>query len=473
VNGTALSGAPTIMAGTDWWPSATVQREVVATSDGKLYKDDMTGAFATTLKSGLGTSKVTQFVEGGGEAAGSAAKLFIPNGFNVVQVLAGDGATTADLTTPPADWAANNQPSFMFLFRNVMVGGGNLNFPHQLYASLGSNHEDYTAVGTWTLSVYPGKGQRLVAGLVAFGRAWVWKFPKGIWYIEDSASAVSGWYVKEVSSQYGAAPTPHAAVQIDESVVAFVNNTGSIVLMQESAGSLTGVTFTDLTKVLNLRQIVRDQFNLARLDRVQTQWDDDKKQLHVIYAAAGTTVENRRLVIDFNQERTRVEVTQKDVNEAIWLTQDSSKIPRLRSGDNAGFVWKLNQDARTVAGANYAFVLRTAPSDFSDVDPRFMGLKLFRRLHLEFEPTGAFFSLDVEVFIDGRTKGIVTFQLDPAGAVLPFTLPVTLGGDTIRRKYRALVGEGHYFSMRAVENGGNNPRLARAYAEFDLIGAGR
>lgn len=348
VNHTPLAGRPEILAGSDWWPDAATQREIVATSDGKLYKDNMTGAFATLLATGLGTGRVTRMIEGGGESVGVARKLFMPNGFDPVQVLSGDAATTHNLATPPADWSGTNQPTMLVNFRGVLVGAGNANFPHQLYASTGANHEDFTGTGSWVLPVYPGSGQRIVAGIVAFGRIWIWKYPTGIVFVEDLASAVSGWFAKQVSSQYGAAPTPHAIAQIDESVVAFVSNTGSIVLMQETAGSLTGVEFADLTKVLNLRDIVRDQFNLTRLNRIQVDWYDNRKQLHVLYAAANSVVENRRLVIDFNEERTRVSISTKDVSESLWFGLDASRIPRPRAGDNKGIVWKLDQAERTV-----------------------------------------------------------------------------------------------------------------------------
>jgi len=472
INAAALSGAPAIMKGHDWWPASATQRRVVATADGTLYKDDMTGAFATTLKSGLGATKLTQMIEGGAEDAGNDPKLFVVNGNDVVQVLAADGATTSNLASPPADWSGANQPSLMFPFRNVMLGAGNLNFPSQVYASLGSDHEDYVSAGTWTLNVYPGKGQRLVAGLLAFGRAWLWKYPVGIYWIEDSASAVSGWYAKEASNQYGAAPTPHAVAQIDEAIVAFLSQTGSLVLMQESSGALTGATFTDLTKALNLRDFMRNTFNLGRLNRAQMLWYDDKKQLHVALAALGSSVEDRRLVVDFNEERTRVEVTTKDVNEALWAELDTDRIPRPIAGDNAGFVRKLDQVARAVDGSAYTFAMQTAPTDFSDVNARFMGYKLFRALHLEYAPSGNF-SVSVEVIVDGRSMGTVTFLMDTAGSTLPFVLPGVLSGDELRRRTRDIVGEGYYLSLKLTESGQNNPKLARAWAEFDLVGVSR
>ncbi len=467
VNSVALDGGATILSGHDWWPTGSLQRRVVALGTGKLLKDDMTGAFATTLKTGLGASKLTQFVDGGGETAGAASHLFIPNGFDVVQVLDDDGVTTHNLTTPPMDWAVNNQPSFMFIFRGVLVGAGNLNFANQIYGSTGANHEDFTGAGSFVLSVYPRAGVRLVAGLTAFGRVFLFKFPRGIFWVDDSAAAVSGWFVKEASGQYGAAPTPHAVAQIDEAVVAFLSNTGNIVLMQESSGSLTGVAFTDLTKVLNLRQIVRDNFNLAQLHRSQVRWYDERKQLLVDFAAQGSTVIGRRLVIDFNEEHTRVSITEKDVTEALWMERDANQIPRPIAGDNTGFVRRLDQPTRLVDGVAYPFALQTGPTDFSDVHPRYSNFKLFRALHIEYVPSGNF-QVSAEVVIDGKSKGPVSFSMDTAGSTLPFTLPGVLGGEDLRRRTRDIAGEGYYASLRLTETGPNNPKIARAWFEFDV-----
>lgn len=473
INSVAITGSPTVLTGHDWWPNPSTQRRVIATSDGKLLKDDMTGAYATTLKSGLTTNRITHMVDAGAESAGRNRKLFMPNGADPVQVLSGDGATTANLLTPPADWALTNQPTFMFPFRGVLVGGGNANDTHRIYASLASDHEDFTAVGTWTLSLYPGEGQKLVAGMTAFGRAFLWKYPVGVYTVNDSASAVSGWFAQPVSRQYGAAPTPHAVVQIDEAVVAFVSNTGNVVMMQESAGTLTGVGFTDLTRVLNLRTVLRENFNLARLDKTQARWYDERKQLHILYAGLGSVIEDRRLVIDFNEERTRTSIVEKDTNTCLWMELDSDLIPRPRSGDNAGFTWKLDQDSRNRDGSAYTFNLRTAPTDFSDISAEYMGLKILHRLHLEYESTGDF-DIAVEVIVDGKTKGTLAFNMGPAGALLPFPLPQTLGGSEIKRRSRTIVGEGHYVSLGITESGlNNNPRLSRAWVEFDIVGANR
>src|SRR6266850_3687262 len=52
-NTAAITGAPSIIGGWDWWPSAGLQRCITIGGDGKMYRDTGAGTFATTLKTGL------------------------------------------------------------------------------------------------------------------------------------------------------------------------------------------------------------------------------------------------------------------------------------------------------------------------------------------------------------------------------------------------------------------------------------
>jgi hypothetical protein len=476
-NTSALSGAPSILGGVEFWATESVQRRVIATADGKLYKDDLTGAFGTTLATGLNTARVTTFfAQGGLEATGNARKLFIMNGYDQVQVLAADGATTSKLATPPTDWnAAGKGPLFMFRMTTsageLMVGGGTPTNPDYLYGALATNHETWAGGTHLGFNVYPGLGRRLVAGLQAFGRAFAWKYPRGIFWIDESAAAVTGWFAKVAHDQMGAAPTPWAVAQITDGPVAFINQSGHIILMEETSGTLSGVRFVDIIdrENLNLVDTINTSFNLGRLDRAHLHWDDQRKKLLAIFAAAGSSKEDRILAIDFNdRSRLRAEITTKDTVESLWFEQDSDGVLQPRFGDNAGFVWTGNQTARTVDGSAYSLVLQTAPTDFSDIKPEYAVKKAFYRLHLEYEPVGNF-DVSGGVYIDGVLKGTVTFNMGTAGSVLPFTLPGTLGGSEVRRRYHDIGGDGYHFSLKLTESGANNPKLARAWVEFDPL----
>lgn len=470
VNAVALAGAPVVAAGKEFWPTESAQRRVVVTQDGKIYRDDMTGAFGTTLKSGLTGGKVCHIVEGGAEGVSRARKLFFMNGgVDPVQVLAGDAGATANIATPPADWTGSAHPTFMFPFRGFLIAGGVSSNPHFLYGCLATDHEVWTGGTVLGLLCYPSDGRHLVAGISALGRAWVFKWPRGVFWIDDSASAVTGWFVQPLSRELGGAPTPWCATQIEDATIAFMSDSGHIVLIEETAGALAGAVPVDLTKELNLLDVTRTEFNLARLDQAQLHWYKEKKQLHALYAGFGTTQENRRLIIDFSGERPRAEITRKDLNSSLWFELESDNVSRPRIGDNAGFVRKLDQVARTVDGSAYPFQLQTAPSDLSDLKAAFAGKKEFYRLHLEFVPTGNF-DVTCGVIIDGRQRGTVTFNMGAAGSQLPFVLPGILGGFDLRRRSHDIAGQGYTLALEFLDNSSSNPQLSRAWAEFDLLG---
>lgn len=476
-NSTALAGAPSVFGGAEFWATETAQRRVIATSDGKLFKDDLTGAFATTLKSGLDTSRVmTFFAQGGLESTGRPRLLFIMNEYDKVQVLSADGVTTSDLATPPTDWnAAAKGPSFMFRMMTsageMMVGGGSPTNTDYLYGSKATDHTDWTGI-VIGFNVYPGLGRKLVAGLQAFSAAFLWKYPRGIFKINESAAAVTGWFALPIHYTVGAAPTPYAVTQVQDGPVAFIGANGHLFLMEETSGTLSGVNIIDLTdrNNLNLADAIATQFNKGRLDRAGLHWYADGKQLWARYAALGASAETRALVIDFNDStRLRAEITTKDTRESMWFEQDSDGIARPVFGDNAGFVWKGNTTARTVDGTGYSYVAQTAPTDFSDLEPGYAARKAFYRLHLEYEPVGNF-DVSCGVFIDGVLKGTVTFNMGTSGSVFPFTLPSTLGGSDVRRRYKEIGGDGYHFSVKFTETSANNPKLARAWVEFETLG---
>src|SRR3989442_2748445 len=388
VNATPLTGSPSVMAGFDFWPTASTQRRVIATSDGKLYKDDMSGTFATTLKSGLGSDRITQMLEAGAEVAGQNKKLFICNGNDPVQVLSADGATTSNIgANAPADWTGNNQPTFLMKFRAAIAGGGNTNDPHRIYISSAVDHEDFRTIsGGLSLSVFPGEGQRLVAGLTALGKGYLWKYPSGIYYIFDDEISPGNWSIRRITGEYGAAPTPHSVAQIDQGTVIFLTNAGDLVMMTETPGSLTGVEFTNLTKALNLRTFIKATFDLARLNRAQIRWYPDKLQLHVLMAALGSLKEDRRIILDFSAEKTKVHVSAKDTNESLWMELDPDRIARPVIGDNIGFVRKIDQASRSLKGTTaYTMSIETTATEFSDLEPAYAVKKMFVRQHPDYE----------------------------------------------------------------------------------------
>jgi len=140
------------------------------------------------------------------------------NGYNVVQVLSGTGVTTSDISAPPADWTGTSQPIAGVVHNGRLWGWGNLNDPHRIYGSLTSDHEDFTT-DSLTMSVFPGVGQKLVAGVTTQGRLFLWKFPRGLFWLDDADITVSNWLLRQKSIALGAADSPYAVLPIDDDVL--------------------------------------------------------------------------------------------------------------------------------------------------------------------------------------------------------------------------------------------------------------
>lgn len=135
-----------IVAIFDWWPTASLQRLIALTTDGKMWRDTGNGSFTsnTAIKTGLGApSTDATMVTGGQESSNRSRKLFTLTGTSQIQVLTGDVATPTNIAFPAADWATGNYPSFGIQYQNRLFV---LNSPadkHRVYASTESDHENF------------------------------------------------------------------------------------------------------------------------------------------------------------------------------------------------------------------------------------------------------------------------------------------------------------------------------------------
>lgn len=146
-NTTALGSA--IVAVFDWWPTPSLQRLIAVTADGKVWRDTGSGSFSanTPIHTGLSTPTTdTHIVSGGQESAGRNKKLFILTGNSQIQIINGDGSTTANIANPATDWASGNYPTFGLLYQNRMVVLGSSADRHRLYFSFEEDHENFVGL---------------------------------------------------------------------------------------------------------------------------------------------------------------------------------------------------------------------------------------------------------------------------------------------------------------------------------------
>ena len=468
-NATAITGAPTILGGFDHRTNSLAQRMVVATSAGQLLKDSGTGTFPVILKTGLGGAYNPYFVQGGKEAAAGSRKLFIFTGSNPVQVLADDGATTANLSIPASDWTGAQQPTFGFIHNYRLLAGGNSSDPHRIYYSTITNQEDFTGTGSGTLAVYPGEGDALVGGISFNNFAVVFKRPAGIYIIDMREPNSANWTVQRINRAIGLA-SPWALVQTDLDVI-FIDTVGNVQSLTNSLSNVE-VEGRNLDQDAFLEPLLRTEFDLGRLSSIKGVYYVARREVHFAYTRPGSIVNNSRLVLDlYRPDKIRYRLSPRDVCEALWIRRDANGIGRVMVGDNAGFVWQLDQASRNKAGAGYVSRATTVPTDFGFANPDLAHrVKNAEFLELVYEPT-SFNNVIVTAIWDGKPRQVLSFALRSSGAVLGSTFILgnaILGSSGYVPTRKRLLGGGKFLSLSFTNTSPNQDfSIARARVYFN------
>lgn len=470
-----IAGGNVILAGRDWWPDLNTQRSVVFASDGGVYKDSGSGTYPVTLKSGMNLpTKAPQFVAGGKELQASNRKLFLFTEVNQVQVLSGDGATMANIASPPADWTSF-RPVAGCVHLNRLWGAAG----HFVYYSTLTNHEDFTTAGqTGVVSIYPGVGEEVVHIESYKGMLLCFKRPYGIYMLDANDPNVTNWIVTPVSDSQGAAG-PGCVVSIDNDIL-FMDNGGSIGLLSAVTQELPQGTFavSSLTYAGNVDPYIRDTFNFSRLSGVQSIYYAAKREVHFAFPVVGSNTNNGRFVVDYNRpDVNRFRYSYRDSCQSLWLRKDTTLVSRPQIGDGAGQVWNLDQPNRDKAGAGYLSKFQTGHEDMASLyvdQPSLRRLagknKLFHFLELLADPKGNW-NISVDVLVDNNFKCTVQFNMGVTGAALDsFILDSDrLAGSTIEKKRRRIIGEGRRISLIGSTNGaGQDFSLAQFLVEFSI-----
>lgn len=451
-NSVVISGAPSIVGGTEFFPTVTTQRTIISTSDGKLYKDNPLFDFSVTLKTGLGTDKKTVFTEGGAEVSGNDKKLFSYNGFDPIQVLSGDGATTSNIATGSPDWSGNVQPVKGVIHRNrhfVILG-------HNVYMSTITDHEDFTGSGSAIFPVFPGEGIRLTNCVSIFGRLYVFKEPYGIYFLEDTDNTSTNWVIKKVTGKIGC-PGPDALdVGLNECV--YLSTDGSLHFLSGSQ-EFGDVKDTDITAALNLENILINDINRGRLDRAVVRYYEDKKEVWVAYTSATGSRNDRILKLDISQlDNIKASFTNKDSVESLWMELNTSlSVRKPLAGGSDGFVRELDRESRNVDGAAYLGELQIPYTGFEYYD---QGLenrnKLFDAIEIQAVPVGDH-DITLDIYIDGEYSETRTVNMGTSGTALDtFVLDTNrLDGSGVVNKIEPITGSGKRISLDIYNSGLN------------------
>lgn len=452
----------TVLNGYDWFPSSTVQRQVVFLGNGSVRKDEGTGLFSTLLASGLAVSQPSQFVEGGAEATSRPRKLFLFTGGSPVQVLAGDGASMTALALPAADWTGSNQPLCGAVHANRLWAAGNLSDPHRVYYSQVTNHEDFAdTTNAGSLTVFPGEGDR-ITGLFSYrGVLIVGKAPRGIYVIDTTGIQPTSFGVDRLSRAIGLA-TGNAMTQVDNDVL-LLDTAANVQALSavQALGDLTTITFGQEAALSN--------YLTGKLNSAQCQWARMiyyglKREVHVAVPLTGETTNTGRLVVDYNgPSRPRFRLARPESCVALWLKHVGVNGPlKPIRGDTGGVVWDLDQDTPSPAGVpgSSARVL-TPQMDLGHIDPG-LAARVKQGFYLELVTAllGPW-NLDIDVYWDGRKHQQLAFSMRNAHA-LPTDQAVHL--------QQRLLGSGRRVQFDVKQTvGGQDMRIFRLYMAFSAL----
>lgn len=448
----------------------------------RLVRDlNGSGSFSTTLATGL--SGGPYFVEGGKETAANAKKLFIFMGSSAVQVMAeATDAATSALTTPPADWAGTNQPSFGCIHEGRLWGGGNANDAHRMYYSTTGNHEDFTGAGSGSLAIFPGEGGRLVAAMSFKGLLLCWK-TEGIYYIDTTDPTITNWKVRRLTLATGGANNYCAAVTDND--VVFVDPRGNLQVLSATQ-EFGNMQTNNLGYKDQIPNFLRQHFRTLAVGRVA--YHAKRRELHV---TVGDSLYARyaRMTVDFNHDKPRFRLSFRDAPVAMWQQRDEIAFTEYPADPFGAAsikpvnILNFNSYLRSGRGSPvYESAFQTVPTDLSYADPSlaakrkngdFLELIVSTRARVETSSTGAkqtelpLWHCYVDVYWDDVLTETLEFFAEPRGDVLTsdesgtitpagFTLDtdVLVNADTMSVKHR-LTGSGRRISLRFHNNNGN------------------
>jgi hypothetical protein len=445
-------GAVSVIGGRDWWPLTNTQRSIVLTSDGSAYRDTGAGTYGTTLLAGAAwtIASVAVFVEGGKEDSAADKKLFIATGDEQVQVLTGDGVALADLgANMPADWVAD-YPTTLCSHDARLWGAGNSNQPHTVYYSTTTDHEDFSGGAAGIITVYPGEGTKIVALASFKGLLIIWKYPKGI-YVIDTTDMTAPTVACITRSVGGAGP--RCFCEVDDDIL-FLDASGSFHLLS-AVQEFGDVATSSISKRVYWDTWMRSNITLSQLPKVRAVYYGAKREAHFSLAGVGSTVRNKQVVWDFNAQLPRVRYNDIVTCESLWMSQDSNGISRPVAGDNAGFVWLLDQATWKKDTDTYSSRWQSAHFDLAQLgDLQAARRKNGQFLELVITPQGTW-DEQIEIYWDGNLYQTIQYNMGGLGTALGvFTLGThTLSGGAIKNVKHRVIGSGRWLSIAGLISG--------------------
>lgn len=470
-----------VVQGLEMYPDAQSQNQRIYTMlvDGSVYrfKNFFTNEEITPTGSAptnLNTNNYTCMVVGGNELVNNPKKLFLFSGYDPVQVITGDGVTRSNISLPALDWSGTQQPFGGVMHRGRLFAWGNDNSPHQLYVSSATNHEDFTTTPL-NFNVYPGEYDGVVCCKVFRGVLYIFKYPLGIYYLNDTNADSSMWYIQKFSDDFGACSPQSAETVNDDLLVA--NNYGSLSSLKASL-IFGNFMASDVFHMIGCFRFAQEEIRADVINKRALIYYGKKRQLFMSYQSHVDKFYDRMAMIDYKNQQLppKAAFIDKDQPNCLFNVRDQFKVPKPFYGANDGNIYEMDVADHWVGNQTdrraYKFDAQTPHMDFS-LGSSILGdqVKLFDFLVIEYEATGDW-NVNIEVYIDSRFAGLYTCNLSSRSDLDEFPLgdSVVDGLTPFYRKF-PIYGEGKCISLRFYNaEVGQDVRLVKARIYYRMSG---
>lgn len=446
----------------DYWPTAIQQRLIVATADGKIWKDygDRRFSNMTPIATGVGNgllSTSSQFVLGGNEVAGNPKLIFLFTGNSQVQVISGDTNSIGAISNPAVDWpnataatSSNLQsiyPKFGLIHRGKLWA-----FCRSIaYGSSSTNHQDFqTSNAILVNNVGPGEGGDIIGGFVYKSIMFVFKQGGFIYRLVDTDTSASNWYFTKFAEGLGIANI-HAAIQVIDDLL--IGNDTGVITSYTATLNYGDVKQSDIFKQAKVSQYFRQYTSISGVPYMQGIYYSEKGLALFPMRSTYTTKNDCMVQLDVsNPAVPKFGLWNHYQADCITLRRDLQNISRPIYGGTDGNVYLADWQTWAIAGAAYTASFKTPYFDMSHMDPTLASKdKLFEQISCVFTPTGNTY-LNVDVWVDGRFVQTVnltqTVDTNYLGAFTLDSSTCTLGSEDEQTVYAPISAQGKRISLR-------------------------
>lgn len=306
-----------------------------------------------------------------------------------------------------------------------------------LYMSSPNDHSKFNGAdpNTRIMDVFPGEEQYIAAGVSWRGRAYLFKWQRGVYYIDDADANITNWRTIKVTDAIGAAG-PGCVVSYEDDVI-ILGSDGYFYSLSDV--QTLGQKSVKPILPTELGDFIRSEINTGRLDLVRSVYYPRKRQIWFALPSTASTVNNRRLIFDANLPG-KIRVLWSERDEMVCLsTWRASNIQQPMWGDEDGHVWLGDKAARNKDGSAYLGQFETPPFSLFPSDDRFANLK---ELNVTFKPKGAY-DVSLEVHTDDDLSQTLTLSQQSTGSPSgSFSLDAdVVAGDVIATTVVPLEGE--------------------------------